>query len=421
MTRTKTRALANWPNNAVSILDFGAMGDGVTDDSTALELALTWLFSGTKANKSLYVPSGVYNLDKLVQLSISPDSSQFTIYGDGATSVFHCKDPNGGIKINTASNAVYLTIDGLQFCPGEGNGETAFALWFTYDLPNVKNRHSVWMRNCVVDTLTRDNFNDGWVDVFKLHGVHRLKIQDTTIFNQYRPLDANGNTIGKMLDLEDCYKPWIENIYCNGKNQYGIYNLKNDFNEGGTFLNCNIVGPLIGILIKQNPADMRHPEVWIKNSHMNCEQINIDIYGSKYIWIVDNLLYGGPSEYNMPGSPKFIDIQCTDCYGVNIDGNIFGTYSFEEYDRRHVKLNGSNAKSINVTNSQLDARCTVPPFFFGAEASDITFHQQTPPLNMSYYRDKDGQGTAVPENLIQGNATNSVFVYRYDVWNRTLG
>ena len=40
MTRTNTRALANWSDAGVSPLDFGAVGDGVTDDTQAVRDAL---------------------------------------------------------------------------------------------------------------------------------------------------------------------------------------------------------------------------------------------------------------------------------------------------------------------------------------------------------------------------------------------
>ena len=58
MTRTKTRALANWPNNAVSVLDFGAMGDGVTDDTAAIQLALDTVSAA--GGGTVFVPSGTY-------------------------------------------------------------------------------------------------------------------------------------------------------------------------------------------------------------------------------------------------------------------------------------------------------------------------------------------------------------------------
>ena len=43
MTRTNTRALANWPNNAVSVLDFGADPTGQTDSTAAIRLALDYM------------------------------------------------------------------------------------------------------------------------------------------------------------------------------------------------------------------------------------------------------------------------------------------------------------------------------------------------------------------------------------------
>ena len=52
MTRTKTRALANWPNNAVSVLDYGAVGDG-SDESATIQNAIA---SAVASNKKVIIP-----------------------------------------------------------------------------------------------------------------------------------------------------------------------------------------------------------------------------------------------------------------------------------------------------------------------------------------------------------------------------
>lgn len=60
MTRTKTRALANWPNNTVSVLDFGAVGDGVTDDTVAIQAAINAV--STAGGGTVRIPAGSYKL-----------------------------------------------------------------------------------------------------------------------------------------------------------------------------------------------------------------------------------------------------------------------------------------------------------------------------------------------------------------------
>lgn len=63
--------------DVVSVRDFGAVGDGVTDDSAAINNALKAAVSNT-----LYIPSGVYILAKPIYIP-----SNVTIAGDGANTV----------------------------------------------------------------------------------------------------------------------------------------------------------------------------------------------------------------------------------------------------------------------------------------------------------------------------------------------
>lgn len=57
MTRTKPRANANQPNNFVSVLDFGAKGDGTTDDTAAIQAALD-----SSGAATVFFPAGTYKV-----------------------------------------------------------------------------------------------------------------------------------------------------------------------------------------------------------------------------------------------------------------------------------------------------------------------------------------------------------------------
>jgi hypothetical protein len=113
MTRTKTRALANWPNNAVSILDFGAKGDGVTDDTAAFQAAMA-------AEKNLIIPPGTFIVSSTLTLPSSSDSSNRSFQG---------QYPNSIIKF-TGSGSLFrvpggkVNFNGLTFTTDETSGYT---------------------------------------------------------------------------------------------------------------------------------------------------------------------------------------------------------------------------------------------------------------------------------------------------------
>lgn len=74
------RTLLSRLQDTVSLKDFGAKGDGVSDDTPAVQAALDWL-AGSSA-RSLYVPSGTYKVTSAV-CTFAAGTSQQRLYGPG--------------------------------------------------------------------------------------------------------------------------------------------------------------------------------------------------------------------------------------------------------------------------------------------------------------------------------------------------
>ena len=77
--------------DVVSVKDFGAVGDGVTDDTSAIQAAVS---AGIAGGKGVYIPSGTYKVTSTI--TVSPTNS-FAIYGDGGNSVFQASSFTGAV------------------------------------------------------------------------------------------------------------------------------------------------------------------------------------------------------------------------------------------------------------------------------------------------------------------------------------
>jgi len=107
------RTTASKLQESVSVRDFGAVGDGTTDDSAAIQAALTYAYnSGSSLQKGkIYIPSGSY----LVTTLNVPYGVE--IYGDGKYSTFIVSTTNAtivslGVASSAKASISHLTIKG---------------------------------------------------------------------------------------------------------------------------------------------------------------------------------------------------------------------------------------------------------------------------------------------------------------------
>ena len=99
-------SLQNWMDQFASVKDFGATGDGVTDDTDAINRALYQLFcrqANPQIRRSLFFPAGVYKTSGTI--NIPPYA---TLIGEGSR--------NSIIQLIDASGETYVaqTADSLQ-------------------------------------------------------------------------------------------------------------------------------------------------------------------------------------------------------------------------------------------------------------------------------------------------------------------
>lgn len=104
-----TQSLQSWLDQFATVKDFGAVGDGVTDDTAAINRALYQLYcreTNPQIRRSLFFPAGVYRTTGTI--FIPPYA---TLYGEGPNNSVIQMD-NG--EDSTLTNYVARTADSLQ-------------------------------------------------------------------------------------------------------------------------------------------------------------------------------------------------------------------------------------------------------------------------------------------------------------------
>jgi hypothetical protein len=169
-----SRTLQNKLRDMVSVKDFGATGDGTTDDTVALQAALD-----EGAGESVYFPAGSYKTTAALNISANT-----YVYADDASAVINVQPTASAATFNNGLMIMGdgITIDGLKIV---GTNEGQISSGTIIDLASAmyaQTRDRLTVKNCQIV---------GWCRGTQLRGCKSFTIQD----NRYWGGAQQGNAV----------------------------------------------------------------------------------------------------------------------------------------------------------------------------------------------------------------------------------
>jgi hypothetical protein len=204
---------------AVSVKDYGATGDGTTDDTTALQDALD-------ANRNLWFPAGTYKIT--AALTISSGRKGLGLYGEYYRSKITAAHAGAILSFPDGTTTQFSIIDGLYFnATGTGNGaataisgDAALAYVMLIDIRNCIFSGSLRRGidgNFLMAFFTRNSFgSDQTPSGGNTFQPIRLRASDsfmsTLLFDSNQINSANDNA---AIDID-----WAYSVTFRGKNDF---------------------------------------------------------------------------------------------------------------------------------------------------------------------------------------------------------
>ena len=221
---------------AINIKSFGAIGDGITDDSTAIQNAINYV--GSLGGGTVLIPDGIYSITKTLLVK-----SNMRITGTGTlecTGTFPASTSldSSALNIRNGINRIEnVVIDGLTIIPpftaGIGKSQGILVSW----------AENVAIRNCTFKNIPNSGIRvDGYGELYGDAGrstqspdyivyTKNVYIENNTILN---PLSKHGIEVIAWPDNIICTGNKVYNAYEHGIRISGAYNsiISNNVTEG---------------------------------------------------------------------------------------------------------------------------------------------------------------------------------------------
>lgn len=215
-TGATTLTLQNKLRDVLSVKDFGAVGDGSTDDTTAISNAIT-----AAMGKTLFFPAGTYVLTQTGTNQISKTlSGNLTLNGDNATIKAIPSTQVNQMLYFTQVNQYNVEVSGLIFDANQkaqsilrfdNNSGTAGSATALVTIDNCE------FKNCL-GVVGGVGGQTGVIGVLIAGGYKRVSITNTRILNMNR--NTSSNVVGSTGTVGLAISP-ASTLYCESANISG--------------------------------------------------------------------------------------------------------------------------------------------------------------------------------------------------------
>jgi hypothetical protein len=368
----------------VSVKDFGAVGDGVTDDSPAIQAAFT---SSSVNQNALYVPNGTYRLASQIRIVAASAAvrPQINLIGEDVTKTIFTVDGNensdGAFFVSKNGPLFNVTIENIQIVAISNSGNCGTAISLSEIQGGGAQLRSIYLNNIYITTQDLLVTQSGginniaspahWTSGVTIVQSPRPEIINVTVenpkqntsVNLIRYADSSVNYLATYgFSLTDCYGPYLEfckALQCStGYFVDSVSEAPGDGVEGGTLLNCVAVNVKTGVNVDAQVTSGIQPGFAVNGTHLNYRDYGVYIFKRKIITIQNVVFYNQNTEAGTVGIANPTDIHVQTGFSVLVTNNFFSVDA--GVDRIGVfvgnwNVGGNTIPRVFVANNFFDA------------------------------------------------------------------